>query len=57
MSFMGTLSLVLEDNLGSNSIGGFMESFSATRPCRFCMGIYGNFQEKVIFYLFVVYHG
>lgn len=47
MSFMGTLGLVLADNLGSNGIGGFMESFSAMRPCRFCMGISGDFQEKV----------
>ena len=25
-----------------------MESFSATRPCRFCMGILDEFQTKVI---------
>ena len=24
-----------------------MESFSARRPCRFCMGISDDFQEKV----------
>ena len=47
-SFEGTLSLVLADNLGSNGIGGFMESFSAKRPCRFCMGILDEFQTKVV---------
>ncbi|XP_046852978.1 uncharacterized protein LOC124446190 [Xenia sp. Carnegie-2017] len=45
-SFEGTLSLVLADNLGSNGIRGFMESFSAKRPCRFCMGILDEFQTK-----------
>ena len=44
----GSLCLVLADNLGSNGIGGFMESFSATKPCRFCMGILEDFQVKVI---------
>lgn len=46
-SIEGTISLALADNLGSNSIGGFMESFSATRPCRFCMGALDAFQTKV----------
>jgi hypothetical protein len=45
---IGSLCLVLADNLGSNGIGGFMESFSATKPCRFCMGILEDFQVKVI---------
>ncbi len=43
----GTLSLVLADNHGSNGIGGFMESFSANRPYRFCMGMPDEFQAKV----------
>jgi hypothetical protein len=45
---IGSLCLVLANNLGNNGIGGFMESFSATKPCRFCMGILGDFQVKVI---------
>lgn len=51
----GSLSLVLADNLGSNSIGGFMESFSATRPCRFCMGLLDEFQTKVILFNHLYY--
>jgi hypothetical protein len=51
----GTISLVLVDNLGSNGIGGFMESFSAQRPCRFCMGLLDEFQSKVIFVTFIIY--
>jgi hypothetical protein len=51
----GTISLVLADNLGSNGIGGFMESFSAQRPCRFCMGLLDEFQSKVIFVTFIIY--
>ena len=46
---LGTISLQLSDNLGSNGIGGFMESFRATRPCRVCLGVSADFQEKVIF--------
>jgi hypothetical protein len=49
MPIQGSLSVVLADNLGSNSIGGFMESFSATQPCRFCLGLSWEFQEKVRF--------
>ena len=49
MPIQGSLSVVLADNLGSNSIGGFMESFSANRPCRFCLGLSWEFQEKVRF--------
>ena len=45
-----TLSLVLADNLRSNGIGGLVESFSARRPYRFCMGILDEFQAKVILF-------
>ncbi|CAB4007939.1 uncharacterized protein LOC110246895 [Paramuricea clavata] len=48
MPIQGSLSVVLADNLGSNSIGGFMESFSANRPCRFCLGLSWEFQEKFV---------
>ena len=29
---------VVADNLGAHSIGGFVESFSSTHVCRFCLG-------------------
>ncbi|XP_036004042.1 sterile alpha motif domain-containing protein 3-like isoform X2 [Fundulus heteroclitus] len=32
------------DNLGAHSIGGFVESFSATHCCRFCLGERSQFQ-------------
>ncbi|KAJ8022993.1 hypothetical protein HOLleu_38047 [Holothuria leucospilota] len=35
--FKGTLSMIVADNLGSHGIGGFNESFSGFRICRFCM--------------------
>ncbi|KAG1714477.1 hypothetical protein GQR58_001470 [Nymphon striatum] len=34
--FYGTVSVVLTDNLGAHSIGGFLESFHCLRNCRFC---------------------
>ena len=49
----GTLTVVLADNRGSNAIGGFMESFSAHPPCRFCMGTTPEFQEKVTIFTFL----
>ena len=47
MHFSGTIGLCLADNLGSHSWGGFMESFSAYRKCRFCMGTPEDIQQKV----------
>ncbi|KAJ8017774.1 hypothetical protein HOLleu_44589 [Holothuria leucospilota] len=38
--FQGTVSMILADNLASHQLGGFMESFRATRICRFCMCTY-----------------
>ncbi len=35
--FRGTVAVVIGDNLGSHAIGGFLESFSSYRVCRFCM--------------------
>lgn len=32
----GTVSVVVADNLGAHSLGGFMESFNTLRNCRFC---------------------
>lgn len=34
----GTVYSVVADNLGAHSIGGFVESFSGTHVCRFCLG-------------------
>ena len=34
----GTVLAVVADNLGAHSIGGFVESFSASQFCRFCIG-------------------
>ena len=47
----GTISLILADNLGSNGIGGFMESFSATSPLCFCMGILDELQIIHCYYI------
>lgn len=33
----GALSCILGDNLGSHCIGGFIESFSGTNMCRYCL--------------------
>lgn len=35
--FRGSVTVVVADNLGSHSIGGFQESFNCLRNCRFCM--------------------
>lgn len=43
----GTLAQCHADNLGSHCIGGFMESFKATKPCRVCDGTRDDFQTKV----------
>ncbi|CAC5384766.1 unnamed protein product [Mytilus coruscus] len=32
----GTVSVVIADNLGAHGIGGYMESFTTLRNCRFC---------------------
>ena len=43
----GTLCLCMADNLGSHSVGGFMESFSANKSCGFCMTSLEDFQTQV----------
>ncbi|XP_028322152.1 uncharacterized protein LOC114475494 isoform X2 [Gouania willdenowi] len=40
----GTVYCVVADNLGAHSIGGFVESFSSTHVCRFCLGERSQFQ-------------
>lgn len=41
----GTVSSVIADNLGAHSIGGFVESFSSSYICRWCLGERAKFQE------------
>jgi len=36
-TFRGSLLIVVADNLAAHALGGFLESFSAVHPCRFCM--------------------
>ena len=50
---LGTISLLLADKHGNNGIRGFMESFRAKTPCRFCLGISADFQEKVIYKVYL----
>lgn len=41
----GTIFSVIADNLGAHSVGGFIESFSGSYICRFCVGERSQFQE------------
>ena len=40
----GTVFSVVADNLGAHSMGGFVESFSGSHVCRFCLGERSTFQ-------------
>lgn len=44
----GTVVSVIADNLGAHSICGFLESFSGSHVCRFCLGRLDVFQEKEV---------
>lgn len=44
----GTVFAVVADNLGAHSIGGFVESFSASHFCRFCVGERAQIQEHEV---------
>ncbi|XP_056450915.1 uncharacterized protein LOC130386152 isoform X1 [Gadus chalcogrammus] len=44
----GTIVSVVADNLGAHSIGGFVESFSGSHVCRFCLGALSEFQKKEV---------
>lgn len=50
LNFNGTVSMVISDNLAAHEIGGFIESFSSLRVCRFCsatkQSIKDSFMEK-----------
>lgn len=41
----GTVFSVIADNLGAHSMGGFVESFSSSYVCRFCLGEKSQFQD------------
>lgn len=42
----GTVISVVSDNLGAPSIDGFLENFSGSYVCRFCLGQPSDFKEK-----------
>lgn len=44
----GTVLAVVADNLGAHSIGGFVEGFSASHFCRFCIGERSQIQEHEV---------
>lgn len=44
----GTVLAVVADNLGAHSIGGFVESFSSSHFCRFCIGEKSQIQEHEV---------
>lgn len=44
----GTVFCVVADNLGAHSIGGFVESFSSSHVCRFCLGERLQFQVSEV---------
>lgn len=43
-----TVHSVVADNLGAHSIGGFVESFSASHFCRFCIAEQSQIQEHEV---------
>lgn len=43
----GTLIATIGDNLGSHSMAGFKEGFTAHRCCRYCMATYEEVQKMV----------
>lgn len=46
--FFGTVSVVIANNLGAQSLAGFMESFTTLRNCRFCFIIKADMQRKIL---------
>lgn len=44
----GTVFSLIADNLGAHSVGGFVESFSGSYVCRFCVGQRSQFQEQEV---------
>lgn len=46
-TFHGTIAYGSADNLGAQALGGFKESCSAHRPCRYCLGTNEEIRSKV----------
>ena len=44
----GTVFSVVADNLGAHGLGGFVENFSGSHVCRFCLGERSQFQVKEV---------
>lgn len=44
----GTVFCVVADNLGAHSLGGFVENFSGSYICRFCLGDKSKFQVEEV---------
>lgn len=44
----GTVFSVVADNLGAHSVGGFVESFSCSHSCRFCLGVQSDIQTSEV---------
>lgn len=44
----GTVFSVVADNLGAHSMGGFVENFSGSNVCRFCVGERSQFQVEEV---------
>lgn len=44
----GTVFIVVADNLGAHSIGGFVENFSSSYVCRFCLDGQPEFQVEEV---------
>lgn len=51
--FRGSIVSIPADNLGSHSIGGFKEGFTALRPCRYCTATRDDSKLKVGVYQFM----
>lgn len=45
ITFHGTVSVLIADNLAAHELGGFFESFSCFRPCRFCNATKNTLQQ------------
>ena len=46
-TFHGTIAYGSADNLGAQALGGFKESCSARKPCRYCLGTNEEIRSKV----------
>lgn len=44
----GTVVSVVADNLGAHSLGGFVENFTGSNVCRFCLGERSQFQTTEV---------